>query len=181
MFDSWREHYGITKSPDTLVSGDFVIATQLLGLRIWGLTNIFFFAISPQIPYNTSMRLMGIDFGTKKVGVAFTDESGAMAFPHGVVPNSSKLLDVLTGLIDEKGVTEIVIGHSLGKDGKANVVQAGIDALVLDLTLQTGLPVHLVPEQYTTQAALRIQGRNDQTDASAAALILDNFIITKKK
>ncbi len=119
---------------------------------------------------------MGIDYGTKRVGVAFTDESGTMAFPHGVIPNSPKLLDVLCGLIAEKSVGVIVLGHSLNKDGKANAVQAAIEGLLLDLTLATGLPVHLQPEQFSTQAALRIQGRNDMTDASAAALILESYL-----
>jgi len=123
---------------------------------------------------------MGIDYGSKKVGIAFTDESGVMAFPHGVVPNTPKLLDVLTGLINEKSVGTIVIGHSLDKNGEPNKIAAAAEGLMLDLTLATGLPVHLEPEQYTTQAALRLQGRNTETDASAAALILDGFITRKK-
>ena len=123
---------------------------------------------------------MGIDYGTKKVGIAFTDESGSMAFPHAVVPNTPKLLDVIIGLIDEKRVEEIVIGHSLDKEGKPNKVHEAVEALMLDLTLQCGVPVHLQPEQYTTQAAIQLQGRNAQTDASAAALILDAYL-TKRK
>ncbi len=123
------------------------------------------------------MRIMGIDYGTKKVGIAFTDEGGTMAFPHGVVPNSPKLLEVITGLVREKQVKEIVIGYSLNRDGRPNVVHAGAESLMLDLTLTVGLPVHLEPEQYSTQAALRIQGRTDQTDAAAAALILDSYLM----
>jgi putative holliday junction resolvase len=126
------------------------------------------------------MRLMGIDFGTKKVGIAFTDEGGSMAFPHAVVPNTPKLLDVIVGLINEKRVGEIVIGHSLNKDGKPNTVHAAAEAFMLDITLATGLPIHLEPEQYSTQAAIQLQGRTNQTDASAAALILDSFITRKK-
>lgn len=126
------------------------------------------------------MRLMGIDYGTKKVGVAFTDESGTMAFPHSVVPNSAKLLDVIVGLIDEKAVGVVVIGQSLNHDGQPNAVQVAIEALVLDLTLATGLPVHLVPEQYSTQAAVQLQGRNSETDASAAALILESYLMQQK-
>jgi len=126
------------------------------------------------------MRLMGIDYGTKKVGIAFTDEGGNMAFPHAVVPNTPKLLDVIIGLIDEKSVGEVVIGHSLNKDGKPNAVHAAVEALMLDITLQTGLPVHLEPEQFTTQAAIQIQGRTKDTDASAAALILDGYLTRKK-
>lgn len=125
------------------------------------------------------MRHLGIDYGTKRVGLALTDEAGMMAFPHGVVPNSPKLLDVIVALITEKSVSVVVIGQSLNRDGKPNVVQAAIEGLVLDLTLATGLPVHLEPEQYSTQAAIQLQGRNSETDASAAALILDSYLIRR--
>jgi putative Holliday junction resolvase len=123
---------------------------------------------------------MGIDYGTKKLGIAFTDEGGQMAFPHSVIPNTPKLLDVILGFITEKNVAEIVIGHSLNKDGKPNAVHAAVEALMLDLTLATGLPIHLEPEQYSTQAAIQLQGRNTETDASAAALILDGYLTRKK-
>lgn len=126
------------------------------------------------------MRLMGIDYGTKKVGIAFTDESGKMAFPHSVIPNTPKLLDTIIGFIQEKKVDEIVIGHSLDKEGRPNAVHAAVEGLMLDLTLTTGLPIHLQPEQYSTQAAIQLQGKNAQTDASAAALILDSFLTRKK-
>ena len=122
------------------------------------------------------MRRMGIDYGTKRVGVAVTDISGTMAFPEGVVPNDGSLLNSLLGIIRSREVKEIVIGHSLNRAGKPNPLDAEAQALVADLTLETGLPVHLEPEQYTTQAALREQGRTDQTDASAAALILNSYI-----
>ncbi len=126
------------------------------------------------------MRLMGIDYGSKRVGVALSDESGRMAFPHTVIKNSPTLLKELEAIILEKQVGEIVIGHSLDKDRKPNKIHEAVEGLMMDLTLATGLPIHLEAEQFTTQAALQIQGRTDQTDASAAALILDSFI-TKQK
>jgi putative holliday junction resolvase len=126
-------------------------------------------------------RLMGIDYGSKRVGVAFSDELGKMAFPHKVLENNSTLLKSLIDLIEEKRVAEIIIGYSVDKEGKPNAIQQKIEELITDLTLQVGLPVHLEPEQYTTQAALRIQGRNAMTDAAAATLILDNFITRQKK
>jgi len=123
---------------------------------------------------------MGIDFGSKKVGIAFSDESGMMAFPHSVVPNDAKLFQTIVKLITEKQVGEVVIGHSLDKEGNANKIHAQVEAFMLDLTLELGLPIHLEPEQYSTQQALRIQGKNSQTDAAAAAIILDSYL-TKKK
>jgi len=126
------------------------------------------------------MRLLGIDYGSKKTGLALTDESGKMAFPHSVVPTDAKLLKTIETLIMKEKVGEIVLGYSLNRDGKPNAIHAAAEELILDLTLSVGLPVHLQPEQYTTQAAIQIQGRNAQTDASAAALILDSYL-TKKK
>jgi len=126
------------------------------------------------------MRKMGIDYGSKRVGVAFTDDAGLMAFPHSVLKNDGDLLKMLLKLIEEKGVDEVVIGLSLGRDGLPNEIHNRVTELVTDLTLQVGLPVHLEPEQYTTQEAVRFQGRNDKTDASAAAIILNSFITRSK-
>jgi putative holliday junction resolvase len=126
------------------------------------------------------MRYLGIDYGSKRVGLALSDESGTMAFPHKVLPNSPTLGKEIEMIITKNKVDEIVIGHSLDKQSKPNKIQAAIEELMMDLTLATGLPIHLQPEQFSTQAALQIQGRNDMTDAAAAALILDSFI-TKKK
>lgn len=131
--------------------------------------------------YATVMRILGIDFGKKRVGIAMTDESGGMAFPQVVYENDSSLLKKIVIFINEKGVNEVVIGHSLDRAGKPNEIHKQVEELITDLTLETGLPIHLEPEQYTTQAALRIQGRNAMTDAAAATLILENFITRNKK
>ncbi|MCA9361576.1 Holliday junction resolvase RuvX [Candidatus Kaiserbacteria bacterium] len=126
------------------------------------------------------MRKMGIDYGSKRVGIALTDESGKMAFPHDVLTNDANLSENITTIITDKNVSEIVIGHSKKLDGSDNDIQTQIESLITDLTLATGLPIHLIPEQYTTQAALRIQGRNKMTDASAASLILDTYLENNK-
>ena len=126
------------------------------------------------------MRMMGIDYGSKKIGVAFSDEEGMMAFPHDVIPNNNETLDTLINLIKEKEVKEIVIGYSLGRDGKPNPIHKAVEELMTDLTLQVGLPIHLQPEQYSTQQALLYQGRTDKTDAAAASIILDSYIIKRK-
>lgn len=123
---------------------------------------------------------MGIDYGTKRVGVALTDESGSMAFPHDVFPNDEKLLSIIEALVEEKKVGEIVVGHSLGRDGKDNKVQADINEFIGDMTLRVPVPMHLEPEQYSTQEALRLQERNPKTDASAAAIILNAYLSRKK-
>ncbi len=122
------------------------------------------------------MRLMGIDYGTKRVGIALSDDKGMMAFPHKVVPNDQVLQKSIESIVQKEGVTKIVIGHSLGRDGKPNSVHAQIEDFIQDLTLNLGLPIELEPEQYTTQEAIRFQGRGEMTDASAASIILNSYI-----
>jgi len=122
---------------------------------------------------------MGIDYGTKRVGVALTDPGCKMAFPHDVLVNNKQLFTKLVEIIESQAVGEIVIGHSLDRSGAPNAVHQGAEALLLDLTLGVGVPIHLEPEQYTTQAALRIQGRTAKTDASAAALILEGYLMKR--
>lgn len=122
------------------------------------------------------MRYLGIDYGTKRVGLALSDEGGQMAFPHTVIKNSANLVAELETHINTYGVQSIVIGHSKQLDGSDNRIHEAVTELLTDLTLATGLPVHLEPEQYTTQEAIRFQGRTDQTDAAAAAIILNSFL-----
>lgn len=122
------------------------------------------------------MRYLGIDYGHKKVGLALSDEGGRMAFPHSVILNDNDFLAKLLHIIESEVVEVVVIGESNALDGTPNAIQGAITDLVTDLTLQTGVPVHLESEQFTTQAAMRDQGRNDQTDASAAAIILNSYL-----
>jgi putative Holliday junction resolvase len=124
---------------------------------------------------------MGIDFGHKNVGIAVTDDAGVMAFPHSVLKNDSALLKAVTKLVEERKVEEIVIGHSLDYAGKANKIHTLVEEFITDLTLALGIPIHLEPEQYSTQQALRIQGRNPQTDAAAAAIILESYLSKQNK
>lgn len=123
---------------------------------------------------------MGIDFGSKKIGIALTDESGVMAFPYSVIPNDAGFLKTIESLVQERAVKEIVIGHSIDLDGNPNDIHAAVEEFITDATLSFGIPIHLEPEQYTTQEASRTTGKNKQVDAAAAAIILESYL-TKLK
>lgn len=120
---------------------------------------------------------MGIDYGTKRVGIALTDDKGMMAFPRVVLQNDASLMMGIERIVREEKVGVIVVGHSLGRDGAPNKVHSAVEEFILDLTLHIGLPVELEPEQYTTQEAIRFQGRNEMTDASAASVILNSYLL----
>jgi putative Holliday junction resolvase len=122
------------------------------------------------------MRLMGIDFGTKNIGVALSDEGGVMAFPKEVVRNGADAVQRIAAIVREAGVGRVVIGESRDFTGAHNPVHVAALSFAEALSAATGVPVSWEPEFLTSVEAERIQGRNGSLDASAAALILNSFI-----
>lgn len=124
------------------------------------------------------MKYIGIDYGSKKIGIARSDASGTMAFPLSVIPNDAQH-KTLFALITKENPDAIVIGESKNLDGADNALTNAITELVTDLTLQFGVPVHTAPEHFTSIEAKR-NTKKELADASAAALILQGFIDTQK-
>src|SRR3990167_8887123 len=121
------------------------------------------------------MKLMAIDYGTKRVGVASTDESGQFALPRFVLENDETLLEKVLDFQKSEGIEKIIIGESKNLDGNPNPVLKEIETFKKELESR-GAQAILHPEVFTTVEARRLQGNTDMTDASAAALILKSFI-----
>lgn len=122
------------------------------------------------------MRYAGIDYGTKRVGVAFSDEKGRMAFPDCVLRNDKDFFSELKARLADKGAKAIVIGESRDLGGEPNPVAADIDRFAEKLKREINLPIYFEPEFYTSVEAGRIQGKNEMHDASAAAIILQSYL-----
>ena len=124
------------------------------------------------------MRYLGIDFGSRQIGLALSDEAGTMGFPHSTLPNDAELLPALRALIEKEGIGAIVIGESQDLAGGLNPVAA--DAARLgDALAALGLPVSYEAEFFTTQEARRLPDGTrtaGRVDASAAALILTSYL-----
>ena len=118
---------------------------------------------------------MAIDYGTKRVGIASTDESGQFALPREVVPNDSTLLEKVLSFKLKEGIEKVVMGESRNLDGALNSVMVDAEKFKKELE-DRGVEVLWHPEVWTTVEARRLQGNSDLTDASAAALILKSFI-----
>lgn len=121
-------------------------------------------------------RLLGIDYGTKRVGIAVSDEDGRMAFPKTVLQNDTYLLGSITELCEEEKVQSIVLGESRDYKNNPNPLLDGIILFKERLARATGLSVYLEPEFMTSAQAAHIQGKKADIDASAAALILQSFL-----
>lgn len=127
------------------------------------------------------MRYLGIDYGTKKIGLALSDEAGTMGFPHSILPNDSGALDELVALISEQHVEAVVMGESLDFSGAENPVAKEARAFAAQLAEAAGVRVAFEPEMLTTQEARRDyegvhQAKSGNVDASAAALILTSYL-----
>jgi len=126
------------------------------------------------------MKLLGIDFGSKRIGLALTDDAMRMAFPHSVVPSDDTFLPAVLKLIEKEEVSEVVIGLSKDYKGNDNPIMREIDLFIRELNDATPIPVHLEPEVLSTQEAVRFQGRTEHTDAAAASIILNSFLDRRK-
>ena len=126
------------------------------------------------------MRHLGIDYGTRRVGLALSDDDGKMGFPHTVLPNNKELLPSITKLIREEKVGAVVFGESRALDGSKNILFEKVKAFAKEVEKKTGTPVVFEPEYYTTKQARDTQALagkgSDRADAVAAAIILTSYL-----
>lgn len=121
------------------------------------------------------MRILGIDYGSKRVGIAISDPEGRFALPNCVIKNTDTLLAEVVKLATDFEVKEIVMGESRNYTGEANKILPDILKFKKELE-SAGYVVHLELEFMTSVQAERLQGKNDMSDASAAALILQSYL-----
>lgn len=120
-------------------------------------------------------RILGIDYGTKRVGLAISDENKQFALPLVVISNTSELCAEIAKNAIEHEAKEIVIGESRNYKGEPNAIFLDADDLKKKLE-KLGFKVYLELEFMTSIQAERLQGKNSMTDASAAALILQSYL-----
>lgn len=132
-------------------------------------------------------RILGIDYGSKKVGLALTDPEGHFAFPEGILVNDDHLIQLIAALVKERGVTEIVMGESVNYAQEANPIMGETRSFAEKVAKETGITPAFVKETLTSKEAQRQfeseeKSRKEKTipllDASAAALILEQYLKT---
>jgi putative Holliday junction resolvase len=122
------------------------------------------------------MRYLGIDFGSKRVGLALSDESNKLAFPFLVLANNSKLLLEIEKIINQNKITCLVVGESTDFKGLPNKIMKEINIFSEKIKQDLDLPIFFEPEFMTSAQAEQIQGKNKMNDASAAAIILQTYL-----
>lgn len=125
-------------------------------------------------------RILGIDFGTKRIGLALSDENAEMAFPLAVVKNDSRAISAVAEIAKKNFVSRIVIGESKDFLMKDNPIMAIIRDFEVALYEETHLDMVYEPEFLTSHQAQHLQGKNELIDASAATIILQSYIDRQK-
>jgi putative holliday junction resolvase len=139
------------------------------------------------------MRALGLDVGTKTIGVALTDEANIAAHPHSVLERLGNLRDseVVAAMCRENAVTDVVIGMPFELSGRIGLRAKRVKELIAAMTpvLATlSIAVHEQDERFTTAEAQRVlieadvsrQKRKGVIDQQAAALILQGWLDSRR-
>lgn len=147
------------------------------------------------------MRYLGIDYGSKRVGLATSDDDGVFAFPYKILKNDLALIDTIHNICGEENIQGIVVGESTDLSGEPNKIMGSIEKLVKTLEADLGLPIYLQKEFMTTiearqqpsSSGAQARGKSMNNarkikqapqaaaDASAAALILQRYLDKKNQ
>lgn len=135
------------------------------------------------------MRIMGIDYGTKRIGVAISDPSATMAHPLDTIPvrEDGSHLDLLGKVVRDYEITKVVVGLPVNMDGSMGESARKVTEWAQALEHSLGLPVELWDERLTTSEAhellirLEVKGRKRRhiIDKIAASIILQDYLEAK--
>ncbi|MEA3399414.1 MAG: Holliday junction resolvase RuvX [Patescibacteria group bacterium] len=132
------------------------------------------------------MKYLGIDYGSKRVGVAISDEEKSFAFPLDIIPNNLNLLNNILTICESQQIERIIIGESKDLSGKDNEIMGEINEF--KQKLEEHFPVFFEKEFMTSIEAQGREGKEinnarkakkkekKKVDDSAAALILQRYL-----
>lgn len=132
-------------------------------------------------------RIMAVDLGDRRIGLAMSDPSRLIAQPAGFVERRAGKRPPLTALLakaSEIGVTAFVVGLPLDEAGEDTPRAREARRLAHELEVRTGHPARMLDERFTTSAALRAvkamegstRGRRGDVDALAATVLLEQAL-----
>lgn len=118
------------------------------------------------------MRLLGIDYGARRIGLSYGDDLG-VATPLAALTDAdpTKRWSLLVALVAQRRITELVLGYPLNMDGTAGFKAKEVDAFAARLRSEFKLPVHLVDERLTSYEAESTIAKSKRRDVRASGII----------
>jgi putative Holliday junction resolvase len=128
------------------------------------------------------MRYLGIDYGTKGIGIAISDAAGSFAFPKEIIPSNRSALERIVALVEQEGIGAIVIGDTRALNGKDNAVTPEAERFASALAERVPVPLHSAREAWSSVEAARFAPKGKgHDDAAAAAIILQRYLDARPK
>ena len=127
-----------------------------------------------------SGRLMGIDWGAKRTGLAISDESRDFVFPRGAISGNDPIPEIMSTIASER-IVGIVIGLPLWISGAESETTAAVRAFAARLVDDTDTPIVFMDESLTSVEASGLTRNRLKLDSAAAAVILENAIAMMKR
>jgi putative pre-16S rRNA nuclease len=123
------------------------------------------------------VRVLALDHGAARCGVAVSDPTGTLATPVGIVerPDSRRGLDRIAALAREHDAAVVVVGLPLSLSGRDSAQTGEARAFAEKLRERLDIPVELYDERFTTTLAARVPGEAAE-DARAAAVLLEGWL-----
>jgi putative Holliday junction resolvase len=132
------------------------------------------------------VKILGIDFGIKRVGLALTDPGGVLAYPLPAIERTTRdaLFADLAALMEREGVERVVVGLPLGLDGQDTETTRQARNFAASLARRVEAPVELADERFSSLEAegrLREAGGRgrkvkQKLDSQAAVIILETWL-----
>ena len=127
------------------------------------------------------MRVLGIDYGDKKIGLAFGDSEVGVAVPLDVIPNlGQETIEKIAKKVLAEDFQQIVVGAPISKGGHHGPEQLEKTRVFIEkLKAAVSVPVFEEDEAYTTAESIRLQreeGAEAEEDALAAMLITEQYL-----
>ena len=119
-------------------------------------------------------RILAIDFGTKRIGVALSDETKTIAIPKPYILNSEK--EKLVELARQADLEAILIGLPVGLSGQETASSKKVRKFSAWLGEETHLPMHLIDERFTSKEALRFEKDRELVDSLVAQKMLERYL-----
>jgi putative Holliday junction resolvase len=130
--------------------------------------------------------VLALDYGTRRIGIAVSDEAAQFAFPAGFLACRGRERDLgaLRELIAERSIRHVVVGLPLHMDGRRGETAVAAEKFANAIAEMTGLPVEMLDERWTTREAERAlresprgrKKRRGAVDSAAATLLLRSYL-----
>lgn len=141
---------------------------------------------------NDYTRIMGIDFGSVRIGISLSDPLKIIAQGLKTIPNDTRAVDAVVSIIEDQHVEKIIVGNPLNLKGEESAKGEEVREFVKRLSSKTSVEVLMLDERFTSVMAQRsiidmgVKKKSRSTnkgrvDEMAAAILLQGYLDSKRR